>query len=118
MYMTNTWIYICDPPMTSKDPPEGFLYIAKANPEKAVKDYFGMWDYFEHTVWWFEVDRETLRIKHDDQTIDLSNEDCVRDLAEALLMDLNGIPIPTINDNYPIVIIQKINYSQTYYTEE
>lgn len=116
--MTNTWIYICDPPMTSKDPPEGFLYIAKADPEKAVRDPFKMWGYLEHNVWWFEVDRETLRIKHDDKAIDLNNKVCLRDLADALLMDLNDVPIPTINDKYPVVIIQKIDYSQTYYTEE
>lgn len=114
---TITWIYVCDPPQDKDDPEEGFLYVTCANPEFLIKEEWG-WQITKNEVWWFEVDRETLRVSLEPYDVSLSDKCCTDYLAEAALLDLSNIPIPTFDDEKPIIVVQSIAQSINYYIEE
>ena len=116
--MTNTWIYICDTPEDESDPIKGYLYVTKADPNSVIKSDDGKWVTKNGNTWWYEVDRDTLRIKHDRENIDPNSDLCMRDVTEALLLDLSTIPIPTYEDSSPIIVIQSIKQNINYYIEE
>lgn len=117
--MTNTWVYVCDRPRDIEDPEEGLLYVARTDrPDSVTYSEDNGWCIPDPNVWWYEVDRKTLKVKHSSDDIYAGDNDYMEWLAEALLLELSGIPVPTYKDTHPTIVIQKINHSETYYTEE
>lgn len=115
---TITWVYVCDPPQFKDDPEEGTLYVARVNAESLMRNTTEGWVSKDTSVWWYRVNRETLRINCSSDDIFPDDKDCTKNLAEALMLDLSNIPIPTMDDEKPIVVIQTISQSINYYIEE
>lgn len=115
---TITWVYVCDPPQEESDPKDGRLYVARTDPESLRKDSIDGWYDINQKAWWYEVDKDTLRIKQDRDDLYLDDSNCTKYLRQALMLDLSNIPVPTMDDEKPIVVIQTISQSINYYIEE
>lgn len=106
--MTNIWSYVCEILLGTRT-----YFVTKVNPDLLFKNKNECWDTNED-CWWYEVD-PTLKRVSANTDIDMDNLDVS---AAALMLDLSNVPLPTETDSKPIVVIQKIDQSSTYYIEE
>lgn len=107
--MTNIWSYVCEIDGAGKR----CYYITKTDPDLLFRDRLKCWD-SDEDCWWYEIDPNLKRVSINAE-VDMDN---LNTSAAALMLDLSNVPLPTETDSKPIVVIQKIDQSSTYYIEE
>lgn len=98
-----TWSYVCDP--------DGLCYVVNLPSEKLFTSDDGYWHHNDiNDKEWYQVD--------DDGVPDVSDAESSEHevIHAASLLDLGSIPRPQKHDGKPIVIVQKITSSNTYFT--
>lgn len=97
-----TWSYVCDP--------DGCCYVINLPQEDLHTSDDGYWHCKDDDKEWYQVDNDGVPDVSDAES---SEHDVIH---AASLLDLGSVPRPQKDDEKPIVVVQKITSSNTYFT--